>query len=168
MEFHLPRLNKMIQLNSQYDFLLVFNSCICHNDSFFSSAWLCPQSSWNRNLSVVCRPSSVRPPVRPSSVRVAIISEPNARISFKFWLLLPLSHKLGCFFFAFLKKKFFYEYFSFSLTWDPMGAQISKRYSYYKSQPITLKLFSEFLPNDPHKTTFGILKIEILTIFLFR
>ncbi len=34
----------------------------------------------------------------PSSVvRVAIISEPNARISFKFWLLLPLRHTLGCF-----------------------------------------------------------------------
>ncbi len=30
----------------------------------------------------------------PSSVRVAIISEPNARISFKFWLLLPLGHTL--------------------------------------------------------------------------
>ncbi len=38
----------------------------------FSSAWLC-QSSWNRNLSV-----------RPSSVRVTIISELNGRISFKF------------------------------------------------------------------------------------
>ncbi len=33
----------------------------------------------------------------PSSVRVAIISEPNTRISFKFWLLLPLCHTLGLF-----------------------------------------------------------------------
>ncbi len=35
----------------------------------------------------------------PSSVRlcVAIISEPNAQISFKFWLLLPLGHTLGIF-----------------------------------------------------------------------
>ena len=39
-------------------------------------------------------PSSVR---RPSSVRVAFISQPNARISFKFWLLLPLGHTLGLF-----------------------------------------------------------------------
>ncbi len=46
--------------------------------TIFSSAWLCQQSSWNRNLSVVCRPS-----VHPS-VRVAIISELSARISFKF------------------------------------------------------------------------------------
>ncbi len=38
--------------------------------------------------------SSVHPPssAHPSSIRVAIISEPNAWVSFKFWLLLPLSH----------------------------------------------------------------------------
>ncbi len=35
---------------------------------------------------------------RPLSVRVAIISEPNAWISFKFGLLLPLSHTCGRFF----------------------------------------------------------------------
>ncbi len=40
----------------------------------------------------ICPLSVVRP-----SVCVAIISEPNAQISFKFWLLLPLSHTLGCF-----------------------------------------------------------------------
>ncbi len=51
----------------------------------------------------VHRLSSVR---RPSSVRVAIFSEPNARISFKFWLLLPLSHTLGLFF-EVLKNKIF-------------------------------------------------------------
>ncbi len=33
--------------------------------------------------------------IRPSSVRVTIISEPNAQISFKFWLLLPLGHTLA-------------------------------------------------------------------------
>ncbi len=50
-----------------------------------------------------------------------------------------------------------------------MGANISKRYSSYKSQPKGFKLFLNFLPNGPHKTTFGIfeiLKIEILMIFL--
>ncbi len=40
-----------------------------------------------------------RPSVRPSSVRVAIISEVNARISFKFYLWLPLDHTLGYFIF---------------------------------------------------------------------
>ncbi len=39
--------------------------------TFFSSAWLCQQSSWNRNLSVVC-----------PCVRVAIIAEPTAQIFF--------------------------------------------------------------------------------------
>ncbi len=33
---------------------------------------------------------------------------------------------------------------SFSLTWDPMGAKISKRYSSYKSQPKVLKLVLNF------------------------
>ncbi len=112
------------------------------------------------------------PSVRPSSVCVAVISEPNPRISFKFhlWLLLDYSQNQ---FFLFLKKTFFflifYEYFSFSLTWDPMGAKISKRYSTYKLQLMAFKLFLNFLPNGPHKTSFGIfeiLKIEILTNFI--
>ncbi len=68
----------------------------------------------------VRRLSSVRP-----SVRVAFISEPNAWISFKFWLLLPLSYTLGRFL-NFWKKCvgvrkiwfFFTNIFSFSLTWD--------------------------------------------------
>ncbi len=59
--------------NEKFKMAVFLQFCI------FSSAWLCQQSSRNRNLSVVCRPSVVRP-----SVRVAIISEPNARISFKF------------------------------------------------------------------------------------
>ncbi len=85
-----------------------------------------------------------RPSVRRPSVRIAIISEPDARISFKFLLLLPLSHMLGRFW-IFEKKQnffflFFYEYFSFSSTWDPMGVKISKRYSSYKLQ-ITAKSF---------------------------
>ncbi len=72
-------------------------------------------------------------------------------------------------FFSFLKENVFLIFlriFSFSLTWDPMGAKISKRYS-YKSQPKVFKLFLNFLPNGLPKTTFGIfeiLKIEILTI----
>ena len=84
------------------------------------------------------------------SVRIAIISEPNVRISFKFWLLLSLCHTLGCF-------KFF---LIFSLTWDPMGGKISKRDS-YKSQPKVVKLVLNFPPNGPHKNTFGIFEISI-------
>ncbi len=105
---------------------------------------------------------------RPLSVRVAIIPEPNARISFKFSLLLPMGHTLRHFFYFLNIFFIFYEYFSISLTWNPMGATVSKRYS-YKSQPKVFKLFLNFLCNGPHKTTFGmleILKIEILTIFI--
>ena len=75
-------------------------------------------------------------------------------------------------FLIFEKKIYFYEHISFSLTWDPMGAKISKGCSSYKSQPQVFKLFLNFLPNGPHKTTFmifEILKIEILTnVFRFR
>ena len=49
-----------------------------------------------------------------------------------------------------------------------MGAKISKHYSSYKSQAKLFKLLLNFLPNGPHKTTFGIfqiLKIKILMIF---
>ncbi len=41
------------------NFLLIFP----HKILIFSSAWLCQQSSWNRNSSVVRRPSVVRPSV---------------------------------------------------------------------------------------------------------
>ncbi len=61
------------------------------------------------------------------------------------------------------------EFYSFSLTWDPMGVKISKYYYAYKSQPKAFKLVRNFLPNGPHKTTFGIfeiLKIEILMNFI--
>ncbi len=51
----------------------------------FSSVWPCQQSSWARNLSVI----------RPSSVCVAIISEPVEHIPFKFQLWLPLGLSEG-------------------------------------------------------------------------
>ncbi len=57
------------------------------------------------------------------------------------------------FFFFFL---IFYEYFLFSLKWDPMEATISKNYSSYKLHPKAFKLFLNFLPNGSHKTAFGI------------
>ena len=56
----------------------------------------------------------------------------------------------------------------FSLTWDTMGVNISKRYSSYKSQPFVFKLILNFSPKVPPKTTLGIFKIlsfRFLTIF---
>ena len=73
------------------------------------------------------------------------------------------------FFLVFEKKMNFYKYFSFSLTWDPVGMKISKPYTFYKSQPKVFKLVLDFLPNSLQKTTFGIftsLKIAILTNFI--
>ena len=46
----------------------------------------------------------------------------------------------------------FYEYFSFSLTWDPMEAKISKRYSSLKSLWNLVKLFLNFLVSGSHKS----------------
>ncbi len=54
---------------------------------------------------------------------------------------------------------------SFLLTYDPMGAKISKSYVSYKSQPKVFKLFLNFLRTGRHKTTFGI--FEILNIGIF-
>ena len=57
--------------------------------------------------------------------------------------------------------------FPWMLTWEPVGVEISKCYS-YKSQPKIFKLLPNFLLNGPPKITFEIfevLKIEILTFF---
>ncbi len=56
-------------------------------------------------------------------------------------------------------------FFSFSLTWEPIGVKISKWYS-YKSQPNVFRLVLNFPPN---KTTLGIfesLGFRFLTIFI--
>ncbi len=115
----------------------------------------------------VRRPSVV---LRPS---VASIISEVISIDF-FQILVVASH--GPYprtFFNFLKIVFGFFmniFFSFSLlTWDSMGAKISKRYSSHKSQVNVFKLFLNFLPIDPHKTTLGIfeiLKIGILTNFI--
>ena len=50
--------------------------------------------------------------VRRPYVHVAIISEPNVRISFRFWLLLPLGHTFGrffLFFFLFFTNIFYFR-----------------------------------------------------------
>ncbi len=49
----------------------------------------------------------------------------------------------------------FNDFFSFSLTWDPMGAKIAKRYSFHKSRPNLIKIFLNFSLQYPHKVTFA-------------
>ena len=80
-------------------------------NDFFSSAWLCQQS--------YCHGTGVRHP----SVRLSVnssFSETAAWIQAKFYGKLPIHHISRQFFL------FFQIFFSFLLTWDPMGAKISK------------------------------------------
>ncbi len=79
------------------------------------------------------------------SVRVVIISKLDTDF-FQILVVASPGPYARTFFFNFGKKKFliFYEYFLFSLTWDPMGAKMSKRYSSYKSQPNVLKFVLNF------------------------
>ena len=107
----------------------------------------------------VRRPSSVRPSVR-------VIFEPNAQISFKFWLLHPLDHTLRLFLFFEKKKLIFTNMFRFcehGTLWEP---KFQKHYSSYKSQPKVFKLFLSFLPNGPQKSTIlNFLNFEFMTFF---
>ncbi len=50
------------------------------------------------------------------------------------------------------------------------GRENSKHYSSYKLQPKVFKRFLNFLPNGPHKTTFGIFEIlsAIFNDFFFE
>ncbi len=86
--------------------------------------------------SVVRRPSSVRPSVRPSVRRPSVrklkflgnrCMDPGQIL----WEATYPPYLQTFFFVFFLNFQFsnFYDFFSFSLTWDPMGAKISKRYS---------------------------------------
>ncbi len=133
-------------------------SCQCfsqkYSSAIFSSAWLC-QHYW------LC-PSSVRPCRN-------YLFWTYCTDFFQILVVASLEPYTETFFFWIFEKKnsggIFYEYFSFSLTWDPMRAKISKR-SPYKSQPKVFKLLLNFLPNSPHKITLGLLKIEMLKIFV--
>ena len=65
----------------------------------------------------------------------------------------------------------FHEYFSFSLTGDPMGAKISKRYSSLKLLLNLFKLFLKFLLSCPHKSTvldFWNFEFPIFNEFVFE
>ena len=110
--------------------------------------------------------------VRPLSsvVRVAIISDPIGQISFKFQLLLPLGHTPRVVL-ELLKNKRAFSNFSgffvlFSLTWDPMWAKTSKRYSSLKSLLNIFTLFLKLLLSGPHKSTvFGFWVYEFARFF---
>ncbi len=92
--------------------------------------------------------------IRPSSVCSIDYLWSYCMDFFKFQLWLPLGH-MPRLFFIFEKKNClnFYEYFSFSLTWDPMGAKTSKRYSSFKSLLNPFNLFLNFLLSGPDKST---------------
>ena len=138
-------------------FMAKIDNCLhnlCTIDTqLFSSAWLCQQSSWNQNLSIV------RPFVSQLSLNLI------HRFLSNFGCCFPWAIRSDAFW-IFEKKKFHFLWIFFVFV--NMAAQISKSYSSYKSQPKAFKLFWNFLPNGPYKTTFGIfevLKIEILTHF---
>ncbi len=108
--------------------LKFINMCTCYlhvlnlSSHIFSSAWLCQQSSWNWNSSVV----------RPSVVRLWHLWS----YCMDFFQNLvgaspgPYAQTFEKTIFFFL---IFYEYFSFLFTWDPMGGKTSKCYSSLKS-----------------------------------
>ena len=70
-------------------------------------------------------PSSVHAPICLSSVRVTIISEPNAQISFKFRILLSLDHTLRCF--LIFWKLIFLRIFSVFINMGPYGRKNFKK-----------------------------------------
>ncbi len=125
----------------------------------FSSAWLCQQSSWNRNSSVV-RPS-VRPSVRlwhRLSLKLFHGFLSNFSCGFS-WATCPEV------FFIFEKKNSMIC-FILSLTWGTTGAKISKRYFSLKSLLILSNFFWKFFSVVLTKVLFWI--FEILDFWFFR
>ena len=121
---------------------------------FFSSAWLCEQSSINRNSSVV------RPSVHCLSIRPSSMSQLSLNLCTDFFQISSVASP-GLFaetIFLFQKNVliFFLWIFFVSLTWDPMGAKLSKRYSSYQSQPKAFTFSWIFFPMV--LTNFGNLK----------
>ncbi len=90
-----------------------------------------------------CHGAGVRPSVNSGFLETA------AWIQTKFYGKLPIHHISRRFFIFFQKFKFsnYHEFDSFSLTWDPVGAKITKHYSSHKSLPNFLKLLLNFVSN---------------------
>ena len=77
------------------------------------------------------------------SVGVEIISERNARISFKFWLLPPLGHMLTRFL-NFLKTFFLRKYFFFFVNMGPHGSENFKTRPLLQIAAKRFQTFPEF------------------------
>ncbi len=133
---------------------------------FFSSAWLCQQSSCNRNSSVVRHPS-VRPSVRPSSV-VRLWH----RLSLK--LLHGLLSNFSCGFpwdiimsrlFCHFWKKFFFEFLGIFFVFVNMGPYGSQNFKTLLLPQITLESFQTVSESSSlwssQKCCFGFLKFWV-------
>ena len=118
----------------------------------------------------VRRLSSVRPSVTQLtwdpmggaakiSKRYSCKSQPKGFKLFLFFPNGPNAHKTTFGIFEILNIEILTFFFSFSLTWDPMRANISKRYSSYQLQSKVFKVLLNFFPNGPNKNTLGIFKI---------
>ncbi len=106
------------------------------------------------------RPSSVR----PSVVRVGIISEPNARISFKFHLWLLFDYYNNHFFILFLF--IFLRIFFVFVNMGPYGSKNFKTLLLLQIAAESFQTFPEFSSQwSSQKLRLGFLKIEILKIF---
>ncbi len=128
--------------------------------NIFSSAWLCQQSSWNRNSFVI----------RPSSICGIDYLSHHCMDFFQILVVASLCH-MNRLVFIFEKNffwgGFFYEYFLFSLT---RGSKLSKRYSSLKPLLNPFKLFLKFLLSGSHKTTvldYWNLEYLIFHVFFF-
>ncbi len=116
--------NSLLQTKNNWNLGLTLTQYLTHVSVLhhFSSAWLCQQSYFVAQASVV-RASSV------PSVNCGF-SETAAWIQTKF-MESYLSIISSDSFFLYSKFSYFTRFlFSFSLTWDPIEAKISKRYSY--------------------------------------
>ncbi len=100
--------------HSLHLFDLCCTFCTLHpNASIFSSAWLCQQS--------YCRGARVRP-----------LTQVSQKASYS-------PHLQATFFSNFS----LFTFFLFSLTWDPMGTKILKRYFSHSFDPISTKLYDK-------------------------
>ncbi len=93
----------------------------------------------------------------PSSIRRLSMSQLSLNLMHGYLSNFGLARML-LFFLIFEKKNtgIFLRIYFFSLTCNPVGVKISKRYFSYKSQPKVFKPVLNFPPNGPHKITFGI------------
>ncbi len=103
--------------------------------------------------------------IRPSSVLAAIISVPNARISFQIWLLLPLGDTLERFW---MFENFLGDIFVFFKVHGTLWKQNFKTLLFLQIAVESFKLPLNFVPNDPHKIKqfWDFWKFDICFVFI--